>query len=194
MFENLRKKPVVAAPAAVSSTRFIPKSPEAELAQELLCSAPLLAPFTAHEAAVLVRQMSVLRFKAGEMLLREGDSVNTAYLLMLLDGDATAETLAVSREKPMTMTVLEPGAVLGEMGLLDGAPRSVSCRADTDVLCASLTRAAVLQLTEHAPIVAAKLMMLVSSRLTLRLRDNTEKLRLYVQLVQAMQGEIDKMA
>ena len=52
----------------------------------------------------------------------------------------------------------------------------------------------MLQLTEHAPIVAAKLMMLVSSRLTLRLRDNTEKLRLYVQLVQAMQGEIDKMA
>lgn len=128
------------------------------------------------------------------MLLREGDSAHTSHLLMLLEGEATAETVTVSRDKPMTMTVLQPGAVLGEMGLLDGAPRSISCRADTEVLCASLTRAAVLQLTEHAPSVAAKLMMLVASRLTLRLRDNTEKLRLYVQLVQAMQGEIEKMA
>jgi CRP/FNR family transcriptional regulator, cyclic AMP receptor protein len=196
MFDRIRNKATATPPAAVKSvisTRLVPGTPEAELAAELVCSAPILAPFTAPEAAVLVRHMSILRFKAGEMLITEGDRDNTTYLLLILEGEVTAETLAVSRQSPMTMTVLSPGSVLGEMSMLDGAPRSVSCRADSEVLCASLTRASLLQLTEHAPTIAAKLMMMISSRLTVRLRDNTEKLKLYVQLVQAMQGEIDAM-
>jgi CRP/FNR family transcriptional regulator, cyclic AMP receptor protein len=199
MFDYLRKKqaPAAALPPAsksIISTRFVPGTPEAGLAAELLCSAPILAPFSPQEAAVLVRHMSMLRFNAGDMLLTEGDRQNTGYLLVVLDGEATAETVAVSREAPMTMTILTAGSVLGEMSLMDNAPRSVSCRADSDVLCASLTRSSLLQLTEHAPAIAAKLMMLISTRLTLRLRDNTEKLKLYVQLVQAMQGELDSTA
>jgi CRP/FNR family transcriptional regulator, cyclic AMP receptor protein len=195
MFDYLRKKqpPAASPPVAsksISSTRFMPGTPEADLAAELLCNAPILVSFSPQEAAVLVRHMSMLKFSAGDMLLKEGDHQNTGYLLMILDGEATAETVTVSREAPMTMTVLTPGAILGEMSLMDNAPRSVSCRADSNVLCASLTRASLLQLTEHAPTIAAKLMMMISSRLTLRLRDNTEKLKLYVQLVQAMQGEL----
>jgi CRP/FNR family transcriptional regulator, cyclic AMP receptor protein len=196
MFKRLLKKSVPnrrAEPSSASLTRLVPGTDQADRAMELLLSAPILVPFSEAEAALLIRHMSLLPFEAGDMLIQQGDRENTGHLLMLLDGDATVETVTVSRDNPMTMTVLSPGSILGEMSVLDGAPRSVSCRADSPVLCASLTRATLKQLTDQAPAVAAKLMMMIAARLTLRLRDNTDKLRLYVQLVEAMKNEVSSL-
>ena len=43
---------------------------------------------------------------------------------------------------------------------------------------------------EENPLVAAKLLLAVSLRVAERLRDNSDKLKMYVQLMQAMQEEI----
>ena len=89
--------------------------------------------------------------------------------------------------------MLGPGSLIGEMGLVDGHARLASCTATSAVRCANLSRAALEKLSADDPATAAKLMLAVSSRIADRLRDTTEKLKLYSQLVLAMQQEIDHM-
>jgi CRP-like cAMP-binding protein len=89
--------------------------------------------------------------------------------------------------------VLGPGSLIGEMGLLDGEPRSASCTAVSTVRCAILTRDALNQLLNDDPRTAAKLMMAISLRIAERMRESADKLKLYAQLTQAMQEEINNL-
>ena len=79
------------------------------------------------------------------------------------------------------------------MGLVDGEPRSASCTATTDIRCAVLTRHSLQELMDEQPAIGGKLMMAVSLRIAERMRDASDKLKLYAQLTQAMQQEIDKL-
>ena len=65
--------------------------------------------------------------------------------------------------------------------------------ASTDVRCAILSREALEKMGTDDPKTAAKLMFAVSLRIAERLRDTAEKLKMYSQLVQAMQQEIDHL-
>ena len=56
-----------------------------------------------------------------------------------------------------------------------------------------LTREDILRLLEDYPKICAKLMIAISMRIGDRLRDNTSKLKMYVQLTKAMQQEIDHL-
>jgi CRP-like cAMP-binding protein len=103
------------------------------------------------------------------------------------------ESIVVSRVSPITVTVLGPGSMHGELSLIDGLPRSASCTASSDLSCAILTRVGMLQLLKDDPQIGAKLMMAIAMRTGARLRDNTEKLKKYAQLTRAMQQEIDHL-
>jgi CRP/FNR family transcriptional regulator, cyclic AMP receptor protein len=148
---------------------------------------------TLEEAMIVVSYMSPRKIARGTKFIREGDKTDTAYMVLLLEGEVTVESITVSRSEPVTVTVLGPGSLIGEMGLVDGEARLASCTATTTVRCANLTRAALEKLTADDPATAAKLILAVALRIAVRLRDTAEKLKLYSQLVLAMQQEIDHM-
>ena len=100
------------------------------------------------------------------------------------------EALRNRAAEPVTIKVLGPGSLVGEVGLVDQEPRSASCTASTDVVCAILTRDAIEALIDAQPRVGAKLLLAISARLAQRLRDNARKLRLYAKLAQAMSMEM----
>lgn len=169
-------------------------SSTADVAAELLIAPTALMRLTLEEARAVVHYMQPHRINDGTTFIKEGDSHNTAFMMLILDGEVTVETIVVSRIEPVTVTVLGPGSLVGEMGLLDGEPRSASCTASTPLNCAILTRRALEDLMEDNPLVAAKLMLAVALRIAARLRDNADKLKMYVQLTQAMQQEISLSA
>ena len=173
--------------------RNIAGSSAADLAAEMLSAPSALLQLNHKEARTIVACMEPHRIAEGTTFIREGDTDNTDFLLLLLDGEVTVETIVVSRTAPITVTVLGPGSLIGEMGLLDGAPRSASCIAMSDLRCAILTRAALNQLLEDEPRTAAKLMMAISLRIAQRMRENQDKLKLYAQLTQAMNEEINAL-
>jgi CRP-like cAMP-binding protein len=105
------------------------------------------------------------RIPEGVTFIREGDTDDTDFMLLVLDGEVTVESIVVSRTAPITVSVLGPGSLIGEMGLLDGEPRSASCTAMSDLRCALLTREALNQLLDDDPRTAAKLMMAISLRI-----------------------------
>jgi CRP-like cAMP-binding protein len=173
--------------------RAIQGSTSAEMAANMLTAPTALMQLSHDEARVVVSYMQPRKIAEGTTFIKEGDVKETDFMLLLLDGEVTVESIVVSRTEPITVTVLGPGSLIGEMGLLDGEPRSASCTTITDVRCAILTRAALQQLVEDDPRTAAKLMMAVSLRIAERMRESADKLKLYAQLTQAMQQEIEKL-
>ena len=173
--------------------RAIKGSSTAELAAKLLIAPTALMQLTHQEAFTVVSYMTPRKIAMGTTFIRERDESDTGYMMLLLEGEVTVENIVVSRRTPVTVTVLGPGSLIGEMGLVDGLARLASCTATTDARCAVLTRAALEKLGEDDPHTAAKLMFAVALRIAERLRETSEKLKMYTQLVQAMQQEIDHL-
>ncbi len=199
MFENLfgnKKRAGVSAPELMrpkDRMRAIEGSSTAELAAQLLIAPTALMQLSLDEALVVVSYMIPRKIAMDTTFIVEGDKKDTGYMVLLLEGEVTVENIVVSRHSPVTVNVLGPGSLIGEMGLVDGHARLASCTASTDVRCAVLSREALAKLSLEDPRTAAKLMFAVSLRVAERLRDTTLKLKMYSQLVQAMQQEIDHL-
>ena len=195
LFDKIRR-PAASAPEKMSPVRrqqSVKGSSSAELAAKLLIAPTALMQLSPKEALIVVSYMAPKKIAEGTTFIKEGDLIDTGYMMLLLEGEVTVENITVSRNEPVTVTVLEPGSLIGEMGLIDGEARLASCTATTPVRCAILSRAALEKLTDEDPATAAKLLLAVSARIAARLRETTEKLKLYSQLVLAMQQEIDHM-
>lgn len=145
------------------------------------------------EALTVVGFMRPRRFKAGTTIIRQGEADNTGFMVLVLSGEITVERLQASRTEPVTLSVLGPGSLIGEMALVDGEARSASCTASTDVTCAVLTREALETLIAEQPATAAKLMTAIAGRLAERLRESGQKLQVYARLVQTLQQQIDTL-
>ena len=173
--------------------RAIEGSSTAELAASLLIAPTALMQLSHQEAFTVVSYMTPRKIRMGTTIIKQGDESDTGFMMLLLEGEVTVENIVVSRRTPVTVTVLGPGSLIGEMGLVDGHARLASCTASVDSRCAVLTRAALEQLGQDDPKTATKLMSAIALRIAERLRDTTEKLKMYTQLVQAMQQEIDHL-
>ncbi|OGB55295.1 MAG: cyclic nucleotide-binding protein [Burkholderiales bacterium RIFOXYD2_FULL_59_8] len=160
---------------------------------DMLSAPTALMQLKPEEARTVVHYMRPMQVARGSVFIREGDSQNTGFMVLILEGDVTVESIMVSRVAPTTVTVLGPGSMHGELGLMDGSPRSASCTAGTDLKCAVLTREGLSKMLHDDPEVCAKLMMAIALRIGGRLRDNTEKLKKYALLAKAMQQEIDHL-
>lgn len=164
-----------------------------QLAANMLTAPAAMMQLTPEEAAVVVGYMRPQFIPMGTTFIHEGEREDVDFMLLVLDGEVTVENIVVSRTTPITVTVLGAGSMHGELGLIDGRPRSASCTASTDVRCAILTRDDAKKLLDEHPRIGAKLMMAIAVRIGERLRDNTEKLKRYAQLTKAMQQEIDRL-
>ncbi|MCP4868476.1 MAG: cyclic nucleotide-binding domain-containing protein [Proteobacteria bacterium] len=93
---------------------------------------PDLAMLSDLEATALLTRASELRFDKGDVLLRSGDIGES----MIVIGTGTVEV----KQGDRTLATLDPGATIGEMGLLDPAPRSATVVATATVIAYEITR------------------------------------------------------
>ena len=166
---------------------------EVSLAAQLLTMPSALAELNPDEAEFVIGYTQQCQFAAGTTVITQGERDRTGFMFLVLDGDVTVETVVVSRVDPIIVSVMGPGSLVGEMGLLDGAPRAASCVAATDVTAAVLNRSALAALIADNPGIGAKLLIAISQRLAERLRETSQKLRAYTQLTRAMQDEIESL-
>lgn len=164
----------------------------ADLAQELLRTDGGMTDLTAEDAACVVGYMGLIGYNAGSTVFRQGDASHTSYMLLVLSGEVSVET-ADARAGQVAISVLGPGNIIGEMGLLDGSPRSATCTASSAVQAGGLSRKALERLIEEHPRIGAKLMVGLSKRLADRLRAMSEQLLMYAQLTGSMQQEINTL-
>lgn len=168
-------------------------SSSAHEAARLLRAPTALMQLSEAEALTVVSFMKPRRFASGSTIIRQGEATDTGFMVLVLHGEITVENLIARRGNPVTVNVLGPGSLIGEMALVDGAARSATCTASTPVQCAVLTREALEALITEQPATAAKLMTAVAQRLAERLRDSIHKQQIYSKLVQSMQEELDAL-
>ena len=168
-------------------------SSSAHEAARLLRAPTALMQLSEDEALTVVGFMQPKRFRSGSTIIRQGESGDTGFMVLVLGGEITVERFQASRTQPVTLSVLGPGSLIGEMSLVDGEARSASCTASTDVTCAVLTREALETLITEQPATAAKLMTAIAGRLAERLRESGQKLQVYARLVQTLQQQIDTL-
>ena len=82
----------------------------------------------------MAAKLGVRHFGSGETIFREGDSAPLAYLI---ESGAVAISTEVGSET-RELNRLGPGHLFGEIGLIDGNPRSATATALEDTLCLEL--------------------------------------------------------
>ena len=95
-----------------------------ETAAELLAAPDALMPLSVEEARVVVGYMTPRYIPANTTFIREGDAADEGFMALLLEGEVVVESVTVSRTEPLTIRVLGPGSLIGEVGLVDREPRS----------------------------------------------------------------------
>lgn len=160
-------------------------------AAALLITEGALVELSAADAREVVSYMRPERIKAGEVVIREGESTRNDFMALVLDGEVTVENSVAAAHDSMVVSILGPGGLIGEMGIIDGGPRSATCTASTALALAVLTREALTRLMDTHPSVAARLLLAMSKRIADHLRETNRKLMTFAQVSKALQQELD---
>ena len=142
-------------------------------AQQWRHPAALIEDLTVEEADTLGALMPRLHAVAGQTLIREGEVGD--WMLLVLNGTVdvykTSESGGSSR-----LAVIMQGTAVGEMSMLDAAPRNATCVAIEDVEAGVLTRAMIAHLIQDHPAIGAKLLVKLTQLLAQRLRNTSSRL------------------
>ena len=159
-------------------------------AAALLVAGGALVELSAADAREVAGRMFLQHCDAGDVVIREGDAVHNDFMALVLDGEVRVENSLTAAQESIVVSVLGPGSLIGELGLIDSAPRSASCTAEGDLLLAILTREAMQRLMAEKEGVAARLLLAVAKRIADHLRATTRKLVTFAQLSKALQQEL----
>lgn len=115
-------------------------------------------------------------YEAGAYVFKEG--THGGYMFFIVDGNV--EIIKQFDNKKHTIAELGPGRSVGEMSLIDGAPRSATVRAKDNLSLIVLKREDFQRLLEDQPEIANRVLMGISILLSRSLRETnknfTEKL------------------
>lgn len=127
----------------------------------------LLEALSDAEADALGALMPLVRAQPGQVMIREGDLGD--WMLLILSGTVDV-TKKSEHDETSRLAVIKKGAAVGEMSMLDAAPRYASCTAIEEVQAGVLTRATIAHLIQEHPKVGAKLLVKLTQLLAQRLR------------------------
>jgi len=117
----------------------------------------------------LAGQVQPVSIRSGETLLAEGEPGDAAYIVM----EGEFEIVKKSDQRDIVIAVREPGAVIGEMALIDDTPRNATVRAVKDGRLLKISDRTFFQLLENSASAVLAILRTVSGRL----RQNEAMLR-----------------
>jgi len=139
----------------------------------LIPKCPLLENFTTAEVNLLAHFMEVYRAAPNLEIIREGDGGD--FMLILIQGRVEVRKLD-RYNTPQLIATVEPGHALGEMSMIDGAPRFATCVAADEALVAVLDRESLARIIIEQPLLGAKILMELVLMLSQRLRATSGRL------------------
>jgi CRP-like cAMP-binding protein len=134
----------------------------AEDLSKMMHDSALIASWDAAELQDLLERAQLCPMKKGDVLLHQGDAGD--YLIILLDGTIRVSMVA-SNGREIILDYLEPGAVIGEIALLDGGERTASVTALGEGKYLKLGAKAFRDVLEKHPSVAWRLLRVMARRL-----------------------------
>ena len=173
--------------------------------EDLLRTAPMLQDLTLEEVDILGAAMVMIRAEPGQLLIREGEAGDWMMILLKgtvdvskrieprneelpgaaasasqgADGKPAAQAPAGDTKKETTVSriaVIQRGAAVGDMSMLDSEPRYASCTAIEAVEAGVLGRHAIALLIRDHPAVGAKVLVKITQLMAQRLRNTSNQL------------------
>jgi CRP-like cAMP-binding protein len=117
---------------------------------EHLKNVPLFSSFTNKELQTVAKATTELIVPAGHVLTDQGQTGREAFVI--LDGSATV------RRNGKKVATLGPGAVVGELALLDHGPRTATVTTDTETRLFVLGQREFLGVIDSVPTLSRKLL------------------------------------
>lgn len=137
--------------------------------KDFLSSQPLFSGLSEQDLNWLADQVQPVEIKSGELLIEEGDPGDSAYIVM----EGEFEIIKKSDQREIVIGLREPGAVIGEMALIDNTPRNASVRAVKDSRLLKISDKVFFQLLQNSATAVLAILRTVSGRL----RQNEAMLR-----------------
>jgi len=134
----------------------------------------LLEDLTPAQADTLGQLMPTVRAHAGQALITQGEVGE--WMLLLLQGTVDVIKRSDETGESSRLAVVKEGASIGEMSMLDSAPRYASCIAIDDVRAGVLTRQTIAHLIQDHPAIGAKILVKLTQLLAQRLRNTSNRL------------------
>jgi acetaldehyde dehydrogenase / alcohol dehydrogenase len=101
-----------------------------------------------------------VRFRRGACLMHEGSRGDACYFIV--SGEVRVEVERPDFDSDGVVSLMGPGAVCGEFGLLDDSPRSASVYAHTDVAARRLSADALRELCDRDPAAGIRMLRWLS--------------------------------
>ena len=114
---------------------------------ETLKKIPLFAGLSEQDFQRLCDMSREFNLKAGSMLFEEGQPGTEAYVIE----SGELEIIKASMDREVLLAVRGPGEVIGEVALLDAAPRMASVRARTDATLIAIKKESFDELLHTSP-------------------------------------------
>jgi CRP/FNR family transcriptional regulator len=111
----------------------------------------------------LAEQGQVNRFESGSPIMRQGDASESLHVI--LKGRVRVDRVQPDLDEPLFLAEFGPGEVVGEMGVLEGAPRSATVTAVHETETLGLTADALASTLSQYPTTAGALMRILSERI-----------------------------
>ena len=102
-----------------------------DIRRSALLASELFQAMRPAELDETLKLASERRFRRGQAIFQKGD--NGSSMMAVLRGRVRVSSVS-SEGKEVTLNVINPGQVFGEIALLDGEPRSADCTAIEDTL------------------------------------------------------------
>ena len=122
---------------------------------------PMLEDLTPAELRGAEVEADRQHYRPGDRIIRQGDAADCVYLLT---AGTVGVHVALADGSDYRLATIGPGAVFGELALMDAEPRAAAVDAETDVVCYALRVASLEGATQ------AKLVAFLARHLAARLR------------------------
>ena len=122
-----------------------------------LARVPLFATCSTKDLQKIAKASDEIAVKAGTTLVDQGQQGREAFIVV----DGTASVKRNGRK----ITSLGPGAVIGELSLLDRGPRTATVTADTDMTVLVIDQRNFAGVIDQVPALAHKLLATLAGRI-----------------------------
>jgi CRP/FNR family transcriptional regulator, cyclic AMP receptor protein len=126
------------------------------------------------DAVIFLNAMKITEIKAGNILYKSNDTADGLYVL--ISGRIAVQKHTGFADRMQVVALLDPGAPLGESGLLAAQTRGATLTAVADSHLLSLSRQAFTEITTTTPLLAVKVLTWLVGRLSSRLKKSSERL------------------
>ena len=128
---------------------------------ETLSKVPLFAKLEPSRLKLLAFTSQLMTYEPGEVLFREGETADAAFVIM----DGEVEILAETHTGEVVVGTLGKDQLFGELALLNSSPRSATLRAKGRLQALRIADDMFLKLVTENPGVALEVMRQLSDKL-----------------------------